>query len=228
MTVTTSETLIVNMALSHIGDDSIESLTDSDSAEAAEARTWYGYSRIATLEAADWNFARKRVVATLHTDTISTTTNTPLAGVWGFRYAYPADCVVMRKIQHPASPPADAFPFDIEMNLKGNQKTVLTNIENAVLVYTMDQQLTPLYTPGFVLTLSLMLASNMAFGLTGKLGLKKSLRNEFLTTLPAAAASAANEQVSPPPRDADWLRARSQDVGAVNAGKWVAYPDGTN
>ncbi len=228
MTVTTSETQIANMALSHLGDAKIESLSDTDSAEAAEARTWYGYSRVATLEAADWNFARKRVVATLDTDTISTTVNTPLAGVWGFRYRYPADCIMMRKIQHPAAPPADAFPFEVEVNLKGTTKTVLTDVENAVLVYTMDQELTNLYTPGFVLAMSLMLGSNMAFSLTGKLSLKKSIRQEFLRTLPAAAASAANEQVSPPPRDADWLRARNQDVGAVNATKWQAYPDGSN
>ncbi len=228
MTVTISSTLIANMALSHVGDAKIESLTDSDSAEACEARTWYDYSRIATLEAADWNFARKRVVATLDTDTISTTVNTPLAGVWGFRYRYPADCVIMRKIQHPASPPADAFPFEVEANLAGTTKTVLTNVENAVLVYTMDQELTNLYTPGFVLAMSLMLGSNMAFSLTGKLSLKKSIRQEFLRTLPAAAASAANEQVAPPPRDADWLRARVQDPGSVVATRWTAHPDGSN
>lgn len=227
--VAISKTHIGNMALSHVGTrHNIENVDTEQSTEAEAVRLWYDFSRQQALESHDWNFARKRVVATLHSSTIPTTAGQPMAGVWGFRYKYPNDAVVIRKIQHPNSPPDDAFPFDVEVSPVGTEKTVLCNIENAVIVYTFDQTALNLYLPSFVLAFSLALAVNISFSLTGKLSLEKALREKFFRAIGAAGSSSANESVEAPPRDADWIRARSGGSRGTTGSPWSAFPDGDN
>lgn len=223
-----SETLIANMALTHVGaENDIESL-DEETPEAKAVRTWYAFAREQALEAFDWSFARKRVILTLHGDVISTTTNEPLAGVWGFRYKYPGDCVVARKIQHPNAPPDDALPFEIELSLDGTEKTIVTNVENAVLVYTFNQAATNLFTPGFVLAFSFAIAMNIAFTLTSKLTLKKEMERSFATAINHAAANMLNEEVKEPPRDADWIRDRTGSGSSTIGQDWRPFADGNN
>lgn len=227
--VAVSDTRIANMALSHLGArHTIESLTEV-STEAEAAELWYEFSRLQTLELHDWSFARRRVVLTTHSEAIPTASNTPLAGVWAFKYTYPENCVAIRKIQNPLAPPLDAVPFSIELNIDGNEKVILTNMDSAVAVYTFDQMEPSLYSPGFVLALSYALAANMAFSLTGKISLEKSMLQKFFAIVGLAGAENANEGVDPPPRDADWIRARSgagRTVGTAQS--WTANPDGTN
>ncbi len=223
-----SDTLIANMALTHLGaENDIESL-DEQTVEAKTLRTWYDYSLQQALEAFDWSFARHRVVLTLHADTISTTTNEPLAGVWGFRYRYPADCVVLRKIQHPNAPPDNALPYEIELSLDKTEKTIVTNVENAVAVYTFVQTAANLYTPGFVLALSLALAANSAFALTGKLSVKKAITVDFIQAINIAAANMLNEEVEKPSRDADWIRDRTGSGTGTVGQDWRPFADGQN
>jgi len=196
------------MALSHLGARSIESF-DDQGAEEAQCRIWYDYSRRMALEAHDWNFARRRLTMALHGDTISTTSSDPLAGVWAYRYQYPADCVAARKIQNSNAPPDDATPFEVETNLDGTEKTILTDEEDAVLVYTRDQKNTDMFSALFVLALSHLLAHHMAFALTGKVAIKQDQMRLYQAVLPSATAASANESVSSPPRDADWIRDRA-------------------
>ena len=58
------KTLIGNLALSHMGDSRINDFEDQTK-EAREVRLWYDVSREETLEAHNWNFARKRKTLTL-------------------------------------------------------------------------------------------------------------------------------------------------------------------
>lgn len=227
--VAISETRIASMALSHIGArHDIENLAEV-STEAAAADLWYEFSRLQTLEAFDWTFARRRVQLTEHSEAIPTTSNTPLAGVWAFKYRYPPNCVTVRKIQNPFAPPLDAVPFEIELNNDGTEKVILTNMDTAVCVFTFDQTEVSLYSPGFVLAFSFALASNIAFTLTGKLSIEKSMFEKFLTAAGTAGAANLNEGVRPPPRDADWIRARAGGGATVGTGQsWSAFPDGSN
>ena len=220
---------IANMALSHIGAKSvIESFTEK-STEAEQSGIWYDHSRLQVLEAYDWNFARKRRTLELHSDTISETATDPLAGVWRFRYSYPDDCVAARKIQHPNSPPDDALPFDIETSLDGQQKTILTNVEDAVLVYTWDLPNTDMFSILYVSAVSHLLAHHIAFSVTGDRKLKIEELQIYKSVLPEATATNANEGVSGPPREAPWIRARESSRSQnTNAGLWRALPDGDN
>lgn len=216
---TISDTRIANMALSHVGSRAnIESLDDEVSTEAKVCRLWFDFSRTQTLEAFDWNFARVRVVLTTHGEV-------PPDGVWGFRYVYPGDCVSARKLENPTgtvagqtgvwvsnfSTPAirgDAIPFEIEMNAAGNEKTILTDLSDATLVYTFEQKAMHLWSPLSVEAIALALASHISFTLTGKVKLSQNLAQTFQNIMLLAPASNANEMVDKPPRDAEHIRGR--------------------
>ena len=204
-----SPTDIANMALSHIGATSTIASLDEKSAAARQANIWYDYSRLQVLEAYNWGFARKRLTLALHADEISETSTDPLAGVWGYRYQYPEDAVKIRKIQNSNAPPDDAVPFAIETNLDGTQKTILCDLQDAVAVYTRDLTSSDLFSAGFVIALSHMLAHQIAFSITGKRSIRLDELQEYRLVLGEAAAADANESVEGPPRDADWVRGRT-------------------
>ena len=209
-----SEVRICNMALSNIGASSaIESLTEGSS-ESNECNLWYTYSRKQSLAAYDWSFARKRLTLATHSDD-------PPAGVWAYRYQYPSDAVVMRKMQNPSgvsavvflsdesldSGSAEAVPFAIEVSDDGT-KSILTNLDEAVGVYTFDQTDVTLFSEFFVSMFSFALASNVAYALTGKQEVREAMIASFQQMFRQAPASNAAEEISKPPRDASWVRGR--------------------
>jgi len=212
-----SPVLIGRMALSHIGARSrIESLTEN-STEAKELNLWFDFARKQTLEAFDWNFARKRITLALHGDD-------PPEDVWEFRYQYPSDAIRIRRIENPRIPVRstgffgksfdeltglqfDAVPFDIETAPDGT-KSILSNLEEARAVYTFNQEATELFSELFVEAFSRVLASRIAFALTAKASVADTQLRIFFALMNIAMASNANEQVEPPPRDAEWIRKR--------------------
>jgi hypothetical protein len=208
------------MALSNLGTRSkIASLTEG-SVESDELELWYEYSRLTALESYDWSFARKRVALALHSDD-------PPEDIWAFRYQYPADCVTARKIENPNGMDADAVPFEIETSDDGSEKTILTNMEDAVLVYTFDQQDTSLYRPFFVKMFSYVLAHEVAIALTGKLSIKQAMAEAVSAFVRAAPAADGNERVGRKPRDAEWIRFRTSNSGTIGQ-DWEALPDAEN
>lgn len=216
--ITTSEVVVGRLALTHVGArNTIESL-DELSAEAKIVKLWLPYSRQQTLEAFDWSFARKRQTLATHGDA-------PPDGVWEFRYQYPADAVAARLIQSPLIPPTatsvtnetlwasvlgsgqDAIPYEIEHSNNGT-RSILCNLDKAVLVYTFDQTNYSLWTVQAIEALSRVLASRIAFSLTGKAGIATEQMQMFLGLMRAAQGTNANERVEPKPRDAEWVRGR--------------------
>lgn len=212
-----SEVKIARMALSHIGARSrIESLTEN-STEAKEANLWYDFTRRQTLEAFDWDFARKRLQLALHGDAAP-------EGVWEFRYQYPSDALIVRRLENPIIPVrstgftgrsfdeltgihGDAVPFEIEIAPDGT-KSLLANLEEAKAVYTFDQTNVVLFSDLFIEAFSRALASKIAFTLTGKRQIQDDQLRIFFALVAQAQKSNANQQVQPPPRDAEWIRKR--------------------
>jgi len=202
-----SNVTISNMALSHIGADStIESMTES-SAEAAQCNLWYEYSRLQILEAYDWGFARKRIDMAV-VDTISDDTTDNAYYEWVYRYQYPSDCLSMRKISNPNGITDDAIPFDIEAGSGDLTKVIMTNMEDAIGVYTFDCNTPSMFSAHFVDTLAVLLAHRVAFSLTGSRAIAGDMMQMYQGMIRAAPAYDANERMSPPPRDADWVRGR--------------------
>ena len=207
-----TKTFIANMALSHIGKDGIEDFNEK-SAAARAIRDFYDHARRQALEAFNWNFARKRAALALSSDA-------PPDGVWAFRYQYPVDCVVIRYLQNPGSTlfvprdwgypgtETDAIAFQIEVGSTGGERTILTNLENAVAIYTFDQQICGVYSQFFIDMLSHLLASQIAIRLTGKRSLKADEINTYNALVRIGPAHNAQEGLSEPPRDAEWVRGR--------------------
>lgn len=218
MAATISPVLIGRMALSHVGARSIIESFDEESGEAKEINLWYDFARKQTLEAFDWNFARKRLALAGHDDDPPDN--------WLFRYQYPADCLVARHIVNPANQftaisstgrvwvtshelqrQNDAIPFEIEQS--NGTKSILTNLEEATLVYTFNLESTALFSNLFVEALSRCLAARVAFKLSGKQSVADKQFQIFYALIREAERSNGNERVDGPPRDAEWVRGRA-------------------
>lgn len=196
---TISQVQIANMALSNVGAKSnIESLTEL-SAEAKACKLWYDYSLQKALEAFDWSFARRRKNMALDSQ------DPP--DQWSYRYQYPPDCVAFRRIWNPLGDDADAVPFSIETN-DNDVRTIVTDQESAVGIFTFYATNTSIYTALFVEALAYQLAHRIALKLTGKRAIMADMLNLFNGSIKNAEAQNANEEVVKPERDAEWIRGR--------------------
>lgn len=197
-----SDTFIANAALEQIGAKSgIQSLAEN-SPEAKACKFWYDFCRVHVLESYDWGFARKRIAMAASSDD-------PPEGIWSYRYQYPVDCVKAREIENPLGSTADAIPFAVEQTSDGSAKTILTNTEEAKLIYTRNVEETSLFPAHFVDTLSAQLASRISLKLTGKRTIRDDMQKLYNALLMAAPAHDANEAVRDKPREAEWTRARA-------------------
>lgn len=196
---TISQVKIANMALSYIGaKTTIESL-DESTAEARQCRLWFDYSRIKALEAFDWGFARRRKA-------LAADGQDP-PDEWGYRYQYPATCVKFRRIWNPLGKTADAVPFELETN-DSDVVTILTNLQEAIGVFTFDATNTAVYTSLFVDALAYQIGQRVAYKLTGKRAIAVDMKAAFKQAVSEAMASSANERVDEPERDPEWIRGR--------------------
>lgn len=196
-----SDTVIANMALDNIGAKSVIASLSENSPEAKACKLWYDSSRRQALEAFNWSFARRRLTLASHSDD-------PPEQRWNFRYQYPVDCIKAREIENPMGPDADAIPFTIELDDAATAKTILTDLDDAVLIYTADISSTSLFSMFFVDTLSALLASRIAIKITGKRTLKGDMIQQYNALIRIAPAHDANEAVGKKPREAEHIRGR--------------------
>jgi hypothetical protein len=193
-----SSIFISNLALSNLGLSSSIQSFDEKSAEAKACQLWYSPSLEMALEAYDWSFARRRKALALSDE------DPPPD--WAFRYIYPANCVKLRKLEQ-TSRQNDAYPYTIEMSDEGD-RTILTNLDEAVAIFTFRQNVTSTYTPHFVQFLAYLMASNMAIKLTSKLKLKSDNLGLAGQALRTASALDAGEAVEEAPRESEIIRGR--------------------
>lgn len=197
---TLSSVKIANMALSKAGANStIESL-DEDSAEAAQVSLWYEFAKEKALSAYNWSFARKSLTLATHGEDAPTNR-------WAYRYMYPADCVKARMIENPSNDDADPIAFKVEL-APDNTKSIVTNQDEAVLIYTANITDPNLFSPFFVEFLATVLASHIAWPLTAKFGVVDRLEERTQVLQILAPTADAQEQQEDTPRDSDYIRAR--------------------
>lgn len=196
------------MALDNIGAAANIELIGENTFLGRLANRWYDPCRIMALEAFDWSFARKRLILATHGDDppIASATDTS-GGRWQFRYQYPADCVQFRLLENPLGPDADPVPYEIEIS-DNETKSIVTDLDSAVGVYTFDQLNTSMFSMHFVETLSWLLAAKMAFPVTKDLKIANGAMQVYNSLLRRAPALNANERMQPPPREAEHIRSR--------------------
>lgn len=150
---------ICNLALSNIGKENINALTDSG-AEARACNQFYEHTRDTLLQAYPWRFAGKTL-------SLAQITN-DRPGQWDYAYSRPSDCLKVRWVR----PIYDAatcaltqqqeisFPHDIDGD------TIYCNLSPALLRYTARTTDPARFSPLFVDALAWHLAVRLAMPLT--------------------------------------------------------------
>ncbi len=196
------KTQIANLALSHIRDKSVlENVETDTSTQGKSANLWYDPARRQALADFDHGFARRRLALAVHGDD-------PPAE-WAFRYQWPSDCIQPRRIQNPLGRGFPPIPFEIEQSDDGT-RCILTDAEEAVLVYTRDVEDPTFFTPHFVLAHSYLLAHYIAGPLTGKTKVQNKMIENYNNASNTGAAHEANVTASGTQGwpEAPWIQAR--------------------
>lgn len=215
---------ICNLALAHLGDTATVASIDppSGDAQSSHCARFYPIARDALLELHNWGFSTRRALLTLNSVNPSST--------WKFCYQAPSN--VINYISVLANTATDDYSvgvqmanvgaysapivsmgvytpqdFAVESDNNGND-IIYTNVEFAVLRYTVPVDDTTKFSPLFVMCLSHMLASMLAGPLIkGEAGIAVSKAQTELAMKwdVLAEGSDANQRHIRPAPGASWM-----------------------
>lgn len=193
---------ICNMALNHIGRETIADLNE-DTEAARTCKIHYDLQRRVLLRSYTWGFAMKTVKLAL--------INTKIPG-WKYVYAYPNDCVMARKIFN-----EDNTWSVLEKNFKGNvdqvilndnTKALVCNYPDAFLQYIYDVKDAALFTDDFAQALSYYLAGAICVPLTGAQALAQQMQQIGSQLLAEAKYTQMEERNKVPEYPSKYFMAR--------------------
>lgn len=212
----TSIVSICNLALTRIGAQTINDLEEASSA-ARHCKALYEPTRDSLLEKHPWRFARSR--ASLAALVVS---EADKPREWSQVYALPSDSLTPLYIE-PASAgtiplhrdcytgpeywrqqiPDATPPFEVRAG-----RQIMTDEEDAVLIYTARIEDPTRYEPLFVEALSWRLAGDLASALKGDMRRREGAFAAAQTAINEAETSDARGATIRVQRDADWVAAR--------------------
>lgn len=195
------ETTVCNMALGHIGADSISNLTTSRSTNAEYCNTYFETALNATLEGADWNFARVRRSLGVHNDAAPDD--------WSYAYQYPSDCAKLRRLLHTDRRTNDPYPFEVALQNDKALRWILTDLSPATAIYTAQITDLNLFSAQAIEAFSYKLASLIVVPITRKLEAAAPLEAMFRRKLSTAEAGSANERQRDEPPESIFVEARN-------------------
>jgi hypothetical protein len=201
MAAVTTVARVCNLALGLVGQRQfIDNLTEN-STEAQVCAVYYESTRNELLQAWHWRFATKRAVLALTTETRTG---------WGYCYAAPADMLTPRRIWDGQREPGagEAIPFGWELNDAASGHLVLTDMEQAELIYTAEFTNVALWPPLFVKAVAAQLAVYLAGALPVKPELMPTLQRNATLALQTAAAHDANAATRDTEADSEIIRER--------------------
>lgn len=220
---------LCNQALSSIGARSTIASLGENSKEAQTCNLWTTSVRHGLLRAAHWGFARKQVNLTELGELSVDPPTSPFP--WQFTYDYPTDCIRLRYLL--VAPPSDA-PSVVTgdslwynpwlMPSRSNRflvaadpglgtpatagRVVLSNIEDAIAVYTGDVTDPEHWDKGFEDAFVSEMASKIVIPLTGNVGMKQTFHNLAGESVMYARATDGNEALPSADHTPDWISAR--------------------
>ena len=178
---------ICNQALVELGfPHRIGDIYDGSKASRA-ALEIYGQTRDELLDSDDWPFARRTVALGLlkgpppaggYNPITPWTTAYPKPG-WLYEYTYPADCLEFNAVIAPPTfmfdldPQPAVWRVDNDSAYTPARKVLLTNIKNAMGVYTAQVVDIDTWEPGFIAVLVKNLKAKLAVALGGNLDTEK-------------------------------------------------------
>lgn len=211
------QTSLFNLALSAVGTRSRVSLPTENSREAEVCRLWYDTARDTVLRAAHWPSAKAAAVPALMATrdfNVAWAAGAPQPN-WLYAYALPADFLYPRWVSNYA-------PF--EMGFHNGAPALLTNVTNALFVYTTKNIIPQYWDADLYQSVALALAALIALPVHGKVSRAKiafELANESLLRARVRLANEDNQLFESIP---DWLSVRG--VGQPSAVNAYIYPVG--
>jgi hypothetical protein len=199
--MSTSKTDICNLAIYHIGSsDTITSLTQTPATETSRAcNAMYDISRQFVLQDHEWGFAELR-------EDLALLSLTPVG--YEYAYQYPIGCLQGRNIYQSVD---GEKPIDFAVMSQSTltSRMILTNEENAKLVYTGDIEDTNMFSPAFIMAFSYQLAANIAIPITKKTSVKDRMLAYYSVYKDKADILDAKENEYTTIQNNDFLTARS-------------------
>lgn len=194
---------LCNVALARVGQkrDLLDDFA-ADTTEAAElCRALYPVARDAILASAPWSFATKRATLADLDD--------PRSG-WAYTYALPTDCLVARELYAGSrNPTADErIVFAIEYDATTAKRVLVTDQEDAELVYTAALEAVPLFPPLAQEAIAWRLASDLALALTVKPQVGLAMAQGAARALATAIAADFREGREDLQPDSEFIRER--------------------
>lgn len=204
-----SETEIANLALSHLGNGTeIADLETERSSEASACRRFYDVALAQVFRDYAWPFATQTAALALVTER-DVDTDHPTAE-WLYQYALPANCMMLRKLQSGlrVDPREMKVPYQLHYGTSGT--TVLTDMVDAVGVFTLLVEDAGRYPPDFTLAFSALLAALVAPRITGGDPFKQRqvAMAVYSDMIAKARANSANEEQPDVEPEGGYTRAR--------------------
>jgi hypothetical protein len=198
---------ICNMALARIGVSSYISSLNEASNEARNCALFYEPMRDFVLRDHPWNFAKKRVV-------LADAGEPPAE--WGFKYAYPSDCLKVRNIVPPGMRnPRNDQRVQYEVANENGQRVIYTDLEEAELVYTYRVEDPTLYDSMFISALAYLLASEIAMPLSVSPPVAEQARKAYNQVVSMASAQSMSESHEGPAPESELITVRDGYSGQV-------------
>lgn len=183
---------VFRMAVARSGGYAKISSDEDASKEASVCRVFWEPALRSTLEDHDWDFARRAKAVALLTEEHSD---------YAYAYKFPNDCLAPRRIVNPAgtdlTDPKTRIPMETRMNIAGTDRVILTNQEDAELIYTAYTDVVGLFTPGFVDALAWRLAAEITPQLRNSDAVRTSMMNQYFLSIQRAKANNENQNVAP-------------------------------
>lgn len=196
-----SKVEIVNIALSRLGADSINALTEATEG-ARQANLLWDSVRDIVLRDFPWNCATK-------TGPLAQVGSSPHPE-WEYTYQYPADCVYARRIFNGGSKAKkDPEEFRVAIASSGSTKIILARIPEAFLEYTARITDPNLYDGLFVDALAWRLGAEMAMPVTGNAAYMEKFLEAYRQSLIIAYGIEANEGREPLIHSATYVSSRA-------------------
>jgi len=211
-----SVTDLFNQALNLAGSRNLIGSDTEDSLEAEKCRLWYPTVRKAVLSAAFWPSARRHntlgLLATRDVDN-DWAVGDPGPG-WLYAYAAPADMLRPRYLSTGAR-------FDMETRTD-NTISIVTNQEDAVLYYAIDQTNTSRWEPNLYMAIMHSLSAMVCMAISGKATRARFLMQEANNVVLEARAAEANGTDTRSDVVPEWIAARGYEPAAPR--RQYVYP----
>lgn len=209
MATTAGKVKIFNMALGFIGTRTIASESEQ-TPEAIQCSLYWDSARRSALRDYPWHFAQTRELLA------EKTLPKIYEGVWQYAYAVPDQCLKVHGIYSQGGKRKHYFEM---ARYDDGSDVILTNIEKAIVAYTIDVKETTKYDEDFVYALARKLACLISIPLLKNNSQKvQELVNLYNAALPVAYDADSSERKDKEELDS-WIRIRNEwQQGGINAG----------